>query len=74
VRRLIQESLNEVETQVMTLHYLHEGPLDSVTRLLGLQNQSGAKAYIVSARRKLARALELWRNRDQGMRGGSHAG
>lgn len=74
VRQLIGETLDDVETQVMTLHYVYELPLDSVTRMLGLQNQSGAKAYIVSARRKLARALELWRNREQGMRGGSRAG
>jgi RNA polymerase sigma-70 factor, ECF subfamily len=74
IRRLMRESLDDVEIQVMTLHYVHELPLDCVTRTLGLQNQSGAKAYIVSARRKLARALELWRNKEQGMRGGSHAG
>jgi RNA polymerase sigma-70 factor, ECF subfamily len=74
VRRLMRESLDEVESQVMTLHYVHELPLDSVTRVLGLQNQSGAKACVVSARRKLARALESWRSREQRMRGGSHAG
>jgi len=28
--------------------------------LLGLENPSGAKAYLVSARRKLARALPRW--------------
>jgi RNA polymerase sigma-70 factor (ECF subfamily) len=73
VRRLIKESLDDVETQVMTLHYVHELPLDAVTRLLRLENQSGAKAYIVSARRKLARALELWRNREQSQSGGRRA-
>jgi RNA polymerase sigma-70 factor (ECF subfamily) len=68
VRKLMAESLDEIETKVMTLHYVHEMPLDSVTRLLRLTNASGAKAYIVSARRKLARALVLWRNREASIR------
>lgn len=55
LRRLIQESLDEMEAKVMTLHYVEELPLDSITRLLGLENASGAKAYVVSARRKLER-------------------
>jgi RNA polymerase sigma-70 factor, ECF subfamily len=36
-------------------------PLDAVTRLLQLTNASGAKAYVVSAKRKLARAVERWK-------------
>jgi hypothetical protein len=32
-------------------------PLETITRLLALRNRSGAKAFIVSARRKLARAV-----------------
>jgi RNA polymerase sigma-70 factor (ECF subfamily) len=74
VRKLMRESLDETETKVMTLHYAHEMPLDSVTRLLRLTNASGAKAHIVSARRKLARALEQWKTREAGLRGGKHAG
>jgi RNA polymerase sigma-70 factor (ECF subfamily) len=58
LRCLIQESLNEIEAKVVTLHYIDELPLDSVTRLLGLENLSGAKAYVVSARRKLERIAE----------------
>ena len=57
VRELIAGELSDVETQVMTLHYVDELPLDQVTRLLSLDNASGAKAYIVSARRKLSAAL-----------------
>jgi RNA polymerase sigma-70 factor, ECF subfamily len=38
---------------VMLLHYGQELPLNDVSRVLGLTNKSGAKAYIVSARRKL---------------------
>jgi RNA polymerase sigma-70 factor, ECF subfamily len=58
LRRLIQESLDDTEAKVMTLHYVEELPLDSITRLLGLENASGAKAYVVSARRKLERIAE----------------
>jgi RNA polymerase sigma-70 factor (ECF subfamily) len=61
VRQLIRESLDETENKVMTLHYVEELPLDAITRLMDLTNQSGAKAYIVSARRKLSRAFEKWR-------------
>ena len=68
VRELIASSLSEVETQVMTLHFVEELPLDHVTRLLQLDNASGAKAYIVSARRKLTRAAEKWKARSQGVR------
>jgi len=57
VRRLVMAELDETETQVMTLHYGEDVPLSSVTRLLRLENPSGAKAFIVSAKRKLAIAL-----------------
>jgi RNA polymerase sigma-70 factor, ECF subfamily len=56
--QLMEEVLDEVEKKVMTLHYAEEMPLDSVTRFLSLTNPSGAKAYIVSAKRKLKRALQ----------------
>jgi RNA polymerase sigma-70 factor, ECF subfamily len=65
VRELVQGSLTELESQVFTLHYAEELPLDSITRLLNLENSSGAKAYIVSAKRKLARAVERWKAREQ---------
>jgi RNA polymerase sigma-70 factor (ECF subfamily) len=57
LRGLVRDSLTEVEARVMTLHFAEELPLQAVTQLLGLENASGAKAYIVSAKRKLARAL-----------------
>jgi len=69
MRQLIQESLDDTESKVMTLHYVHELPLDSVTRVLGLSNQSGAKAYVVSARRKLGRAWARWKSREEGLKG-----
>jgi RNA polymerase sigma-70 factor (ECF subfamily) len=66
LRRLVAESLNETEAQVMTLHYYQELPLDVITRLLDLRNPSGAKAYIVSARRKLAAAMQSRTERPAG--------
>jgi RNA polymerase sigma-70 factor (ECF subfamily) len=51
-------TLDETERTVFTLHYGDDLPLDAITRLLQLDNSSGAKAYIVSAKRKLARAVE----------------
>lgn len=56
VTEFLSASLDQTERTVFTLHYGDDMPLDSITRLLGLSNASGAKAYIVSARRKLARA------------------
>jgi RNA polymerase sigma-70 factor (ECF subfamily) len=51
---LIVNTLDRTEAQVMLLHYGKEMPLRAVSRALGLTNKSGAKAYIVSARRKLS--------------------
>jgi len=68
LRELIQSALTDLEARVMTLHYVEELPLESVTRLLRLDNSSGAKAYIVSAKRKLVRAAERWRAREPGAR------
>lgn len=61
VRELLNTTLNEKEKAVFTLHYAEEVPLETITRLLGLENQSGAKAYIVSAKRKLARFTQKWK-------------
>jgi RNA polymerase sigma-70 factor (ECF subfamily) len=71
MRQLIHEELDETETKVMKLHFADELPLDVVTRLLGLSNSSGAKAFVVSARRKLVRAFE--RKREIPRSGGGRA-
>ena len=60
VHRLMNEVLDETEKRVMTLHYGHEMRLDEITAALGLNNPSGAKAYIVSAKRKLNAAVKRW--------------
>ena len=63
VHTLMNEVLDETEKRVMTLHYGHEMRLDAITLALGLTNASGAKAYIVSARRKLNAAVKRWKTK-----------
>jgi RNA polymerase sigma-70 factor, ECF subfamily len=55
--RLIDASLTPKEARVMALHYGHGLPLATITRELKLSNPSGAKAFIVNARRKLNAVL-----------------
>jgi RNA polymerase sigma factor (sigma-70 family) len=55
--RLVQTALTAKECRVMVLHYGHGLPLALITRQLGLTNPSGAKAYIVNAKRKLGVVL-----------------
>ena len=63
VHRLMDEVLDATEKRVMTLHYGHDMRLDAITAALGLTNTSGAKAYIVSARRKLNMAITRWKSK-----------
>ena len=63
LKTLMDEVLDETEKQVMTLHYGHEMRLDAITTALGLTNASGAKAYIVSAKRKLNAAVKRWKTK-----------
>ena len=62
-RQLINETLEETEKAVFTMHFGEELPLDVITRMLNLSNASGAKAYLVSAKRKLDRAAKRWKAR-----------
>ena len=63
VRTLMDDVLDETEKRVMTLHYGHDMRLDAITTALGLTNTSGAKAYIVSAKRKLSDAVKRWKTK-----------
>ena len=63
VRTLMDDVLDETEKRVMTLHYGHDMRLDAITTALGLTNTSGAKAYIVSAKRKLTAAVKRWKTK-----------
>lgn len=71
-RGLMASELTSVESQVMTLHFAEELPLDVISRLLRLENASGAKAYIVSGKRKLKAALERLRAKSERPRGTHH--
>jgi RNA polymerase sigma-70 factor, ECF subfamily len=51
--RLIRVTLKPMEVRGLALHYGHGLPLAIITRQMRLSNPSGAKAYIVNARRKL---------------------
>jgi RNA polymerase sigma-70 factor (ECF subfamily) len=62
-RQFVNEELEELEKQVFTLHFAEEIPLDAITRMLDLNNASGAKAYLVSAKRKLDKAVKRWKAR-----------
>ncbi len=54
---LLEKSLTDMEKRVMALHFGHGMTLDAITCSCGLTNPSGAKAYIVNARRKLRRVM-----------------
>lgn len=62
-RAMVARELTPIEARVMTLHFVEDLPLTAISRLLELENASGAKAYLVSAKRKLRAALDRW-NRD----------
>jgi RNA polymerase sigma-70 factor (ECF subfamily) len=61
----LASTLDEQERLVFTLHFGDGVPLEAITRLLRLDNTSGAKAYVVSAKRKLARAVQRLRARGE---------
>ena len=64
-REMLAKELTPLEAQVMTLHYGEELPLPAIARLLRLENSSGAKAYVVSAKRKLKTAVDRWSARSR---------
>ena len=55
LRAAVASQLEPLEARVLHLHFVDELPLAAIDRLLGLENRSGSKAYIVSAKRKLRR-------------------
>ncbi len=59
-RDMMARELTPVEAQVMSLHFVEDVPLATISRLLRMDNASGAKAYVVSARRKLKVAVDRW--------------
>jgi len=55
LRAAMEEDLEPLEAKVLYLHYADGLTLAGITQMLGLENKSGAKAYIVSGLRKLKR-------------------
>ena len=70
-RRAMARDLEPLEAQVLYLHYVDGLTLPAITELLELTNKSGAKAYIVSGRRRLERRFGRWleRQTEGGARG-----
>ena len=62
MRTMMDENLDATEKRVMTMHFADEISLEAVTRLLGLTNASGARAYVVSAKRKLTAAAQRFQS------------
>lgn len=56
----LARDLEPMEAKVLYLHFVDGVSLSAVTYLLGLDNKSGAKAFAVSAKRKLHRRLGRW--------------
>jgi RNA polymerase sigma-70 factor, ECF subfamily len=67
LKRFLVTTLDAVERRVFVLHYGDGMPLDAITRLLRLDNASGAKAYIVSARRKIVKVTSRLKARGEGL-------
>jgi RNA polymerase sigma-70 factor, ECF subfamily len=64
IRQAISTTLDPLETQVVNLHYIQGLPLETITRTLELTNATGAKAYLLRARRKLVWTLRKRRTQN----------
>lgn len=62
-RQALERDLEPLEARVLYLHYVDGVTLPAITSLLGLENKSGAKAYVVSGGRKLKRRFGRWLDR-----------
>jgi len=55
LRGAVATVLEPLEARVLYLHFTEGLTLPAIDRLLGLENKSGSKAYLVAAKRKLRR-------------------
>lgn len=67
--RAAMEELEPLEAKVLYLHFANGLTLPRITELLGLENRSGAKAFIVSATRKLRRKFGVERKNVEDTKG-----
>ena len=66
-RDAMRSDLESTEAKVLYLHYVDGMTLPAITERLGLQNRSGAKAFVVAGRRKLERRFGPWLRREGGL-------
>lgn len=59
-RTAMERDLEPLEAKVLYLHFVDGISLPAITNLLELDNRSGAKKYIVSAKRKMKRRFGRW--------------
>ena len=57
LRAAIASDLEPLEAKILHLHFVDELTLAAIDQLLQLGNKSGARAYLVSAKRKLKRSF-----------------
>ncbi len=57
LRTAIAADLEPLEARILHLHFVDELTLAAIDQLLELDNKSGARAYLVSAKRKLQRSF-----------------
>lgn len=57
---LVNTTLTDTERKVAYMHFMDGLKLPEITQLLALTNKSGAKAYLVSAKRKLQERMARW--------------
>ncbi len=62
-RRAMESDLEPTEAKILYLHFVDGMTLPAITKMLKLENKSGAKAYIVSGKRKLQRRFGRWLER-----------
>jgi len=70
LRDTMEKHLDPIEARVLYLHYVDGLTLPAITRLLLLENKSGAKAFVVSGTRKLRRKLRIDGRKPRVVRGG----
>jgi len=70
LRDVMEKHLDPLEAKVIYLHYVDGLTLPAITRLLSLDNKSGAKAFIVGGTRKLKRKLGVDDRKSRFLRGG----
>ena len=64
LRASMAQHLEPDEARVVYLHYVDGLTLPAITRLMKLDNKSGAKAYLVGGMRKLRRHFGPWLERE----------